>query len=562
MNSLFSKITKPFRQYMLVKLISIIAVILVAILVISTLFNITSQTKMLDKVFQEEISYTTHAMASTATEGIHWRRESLIRKFLKSSLEDESGQLLTLIALHRKDLAVLLNENTRDQTSNQVDLLTIEEYIQTHKLGETFSETNEQTHYIKLANRMIAINQTHNDKAGKHYGYIAAIWSTKTLTGALNAYIQETIIASIILLVVMLSTLSAAMIFIVINPLKQITFHIDKLASGELMHDIPYQDRADRIGKIASATIILQHNERKRLELEHQEIISRQKREDKQNNITQYIAEFQAHITQNLQSVNHDLDTSSTAISSLINISKQTITQAQIASDGADITSHHVSEVAQSSHMLKANAIEVGQKIEQGQYIINEAAQNARTTKQKVEKLAQSANNIESIIDLIQTIAEQTKLLALNATIEAARAGESGLGFSVVAQEVKSLASQTEQATQNIANLIEEIQDYTHETVVSIDNIVAVINNASEISSNSVSAVIGQTELTSEIDKSVDVATQGTDKIANNMKSVNRATIDTQEAANIVQNATISLSKHTQNLDQSIHDFLSKVSNA
>ena len=91
MNSLFSKITKPFRQYMLVKLISIIAVILVAILVVSTLFNITSQTKMLDKVFQEEISYTTHAMASTATEGIHWRRESLIRKFLKSSLEDESG---------------------------------------------------------------------------------------------------------------------------------------------------------------------------------------------------------------------------------------------------------------------------------------------------------------------------------------------------------------------------------------------------------------------------------------------------------------------------------------
>lgn len=409
---------------------------------------------------------------------------------------------------------------------------------------------------------MIAINKTHNDKAGKHYGYIAAIWSTKTIATVMFEYIEETIIESIILLVIMLSTLSAAMISIIINPLKQITYHIDKLATGELDHKIPYQNRADRIGKIASAATILQQNERKRTQLEKQQIINRKKREEKQNNITQYIQEFQTHITQNLQSVNDDLDISSTAISSLIDISTQTIAQAQIASDGANSASHHVSEVAQSSHTLKANAIEVGQKIEQGQHIINEAAQNAQSTKQKVEKLARSANNIESIIDLIQTISEQTKLLALNATIEAARAGESGLGFSVVAQEVKSLASQTEQATQNIASLIKEIQGYTNETVVSIDNIVTVINSANEISTNSVSAVIGQTELTSEIDKNVDVATLDTDKIADNMKSVNRATIDTQQAASTVQNATISLTERTQNLGQSINDFLSKVSAA
>ena len=88
----------------------------------------------------------------------------------------------------------------------------------------------------------------------------------------------------------------------------------------------------------------------------------------------------------------------------------------------------------------------------------DEAAQLVQNTNQEISQLGRTADGIGQVIEVIQDIAEQTKLLALNATIEAARAGDAGKGFAVVATEVKELARQTAEATDDIRQRVEGIQ--------------------------------------------------------------------------------------------------------
>ena len=107
----------------------------------------------------------------------------------------------------------------------------------------------------------------------------------------------------------------------------------------------------------------------------------------------------------------------------------------------------------------------------------------AEQTDGRIGKLSRAAQEIGDVVKLITAIAEQTNLLALNATIEAARAGEAGRGFAVVASEVKSLASQTAKATDEISSHILGMQGATQELVAAIKEIGGTIAQISDIAS-------------------------------------------------------------------------------
>ena len=154
----------------------------------------------------------------------------------------------------------------------------------------------------------------------------------------------------------------------------------------------------------------------------------------------------------------------------------------------------------------------------------------ARETDGTVQGLQKSAGRIGEVVGLINTIAQQTNLLALNATIEAARAGEAGRGFAVVASEVKSLASQTAKATEEISEQIADIQKVAGDAINAIQTIGGIIGEVNEVATAIAAAVQEQGAATQEITRSTQYAAQGTKNVSDNITGV-KADADAAAAA-------------------------------
>ena len=186
--------------------------------------------------------------------------------------------------------------------------------------------------------------------------------------------------------------------------------------------------------------------------------------------------------------------------------------------------------MAAASEELSASINDISQQAAHAAGIASRAVSQARDTDGTVQGLAQSAGRIGEVVGLINTIAAQTNLLALNATIEAARAGEAGRGFAVVASEVKSLASQTAKATEEISEQIADIQKVAGEAIDAIKDIGGIIGEVNEVATAIAAAVQQQGAATQEITRSTQFAAQGTKNVSDNITGV-KADADAAAAA-------------------------------
>jgi methyl-accepting chemotaxis protein len=234
---------------------------------------------------------------------------------------------------------------------------------------------------------------------------------------------------------------------------------------------------------------------------------------------------------------------------------------AAVASASAQ-ASTNVQTVAAASEELSASITEISRQVSQSATIAGQAVTEADHTNTAIQGLAEAAQKIGDVVKLINDIAGQTNLLALNATIEAARAGEAGKGFAVVASEVKSLATQTAKATEDISAQVSAIQSATQDSVRAIAGIGKTIGEINQIATTIAAAVEEQGAATQEIARNVQEAARGTAEASENITGVTQAAGESGQAAGHVLTASETLTRQAAQLRSQVDTFLAQIKSA
>jgi methyl-accepting chemotaxis protein len=345
----------------------------------------------------------------------------------------------------------------------------------------------------------------------------------------------------------------------VTGPIEAMTAAMQRLAQHDMTTAIPGLDRADEIGRMAAATAVFRENMITADRLAAEQDAERVRKEARATALAGLVHGFEARVGDMvgiLSSASTELEATARTMSST---ATETGQQSGVVTIAAEQASAGVQTVASAAEELSASIGEISRQVSQATGVASRAVEHARRTDETVRSLAQAADRIGAVVSLISNIAGQTNLLALNATIEAARAGEAGKGFAVVASEVKGLASQTGQATEEIGAQIAQIQDATREAVAAIGAIAQTIDEVSSITVAIAAAVEQQGAATAEIARTVQDTAQSTSAVTQTIADVSRGANETGAASGEVLTAASELSRQAEQLTSEVTDFVEQV---
>ena len=380
-------------------------------------------------------------------------------------------------------------------------------------------------------------------------------------TGAATADAAFHMILAVLGATALLCILAGAlMVRTVSTPIDRVTDAMRRLADRDLTVVIPGLGRRDEIGAIADAVQVFRTNMIREDELAAGQEQAKRDAAAAQRTAMHATADgFERKVGGMVSMLSSSATELQATAQSMSATAARTNHQASSVAEAAAQASSGVQTVAAAAEQLAASVGEIGRQVAQSARMSGKAVEDARRTDQIVGALAESAQRIGDVVGLITGIAGQTNLLALNATIEAARAGEAGKGFAVVASEVKGLATQTAQATEEIAQQIRHIQASTTDAVDAIRGIVTTIEEVSAIATTIASAVEEQGSATSEIARNVQRTAANTENVTSTIASVNEAATDTGAAANQVLGAAEGLSRQAEMLTGEVRSFVDEV---
>jgi methyl-accepting chemotaxis protein len=237
----------------------------------------------------------------------------------------------------------------------------------------------------------------------------------------------------------------------------------------------------------------------------------------------------------------------------------ENVSRATDVSTASHNASENVSSVSSATEELSASIAEIERQVSKAEEVSRSAVEEARRSDETVRQLSDSAVKIGEVIELINSIADQTNLLALNATIEAARAGDAGKGFAVVANEVKNLATQTQRATEDISQQIDEMRSVSSSAVEMISAIANTIGEVDTISSSIAAAMRQQGSATAEIASGSEEAARGVRDVSANMTEVSRSAEAVQTLSGNARSTAEELLGKAHRLQDEANGFVTRV---
>jgi methyl-accepting chemotaxis protein len=334
---------------------------------------------------------------------------------------------------------------------------------------------------------------------------------------------------------------------------------MEKLAACDLSISVSDQDRSDEIGDMAKAMLVFRQNAIERTRLEGEDARQHQRGLKRTEGLEMMVSEFDRQITgilSTLASAATELEMTAETMSHSV---RQTGEQVVTVVSASDEASANAETVATASNQLSISISEVNRQVTRSASIARDAADAASRTDDTVLGLANAAREIGDVVKLIQEISGQTNLLALNATIEAARAGDAGKGFAVVASEVKSLATQTSNATEDIAAQIAGIQQASDRAATAIREISGTVLEMDAIADAIAKTVDQQQMATQEIVRNVQHAAAATQQVSRGIRTVSAAAEETGAAAGQVLGAARELFQQSEIMRLLVTQFLGDV---
>ncbi|MCB1831320.1 MAG: methyl-accepting chemotaxis protein [Chromatiaceae bacterium] len=330
---------------------------------------------------------------------------------------------------------------------------------------------------------------------------------------------------------------------LVIVPLERTKRHLLAIAEGDLTHDFEYRS-SNELGEMAEAM----------------------------NTMVANLRRIVAEINRSVTTLTSHADSLNRNTGSVVEGARGQALQAVQAASAITELSASFNEVAQSSNSASESARSTSRQALSGRDIVSQTADEMNSIAAKVSSctgligaLNRGGDEIGNVVNVINGIAEQTNLLALNAAIEAARAGEQGRGFAVVADEVRTLASRTGDATREISQMIERIQVDTGKSVTSMNSVSEQVNQGVELAEKAQAAmneIVQASEMSMQMATSIATAVEQqsltTNEVSGNVERMAMVSRETKDASTSMQQAAQELAQLGTELEKAISWFAVK----